>query len=116
MVITRSDKDTDYQKITSMREKYPDRVVCYIDRDASCYTLPKIDKNKYLIPNEMPLIQVIAIIRRRMKIESNEAMFLFIGKNKKLYPAQTLMRVLYDENKDDDQMLYIYYNAENTFG
>jgi len=116
MVITRSEKDTDYQKILSMKEKYPDRCICFIQRETNCKTLPEMDKKRFLIPNEMPLIQVIGIIRKRMKIESDMAMFLFVGEKRKLYPATTLMIDAYNSEKSDDQMLYIYYNAENTFG
>jgi hypothetical protein len=118
MVITRSDKDTEYQKIISMKEKYPDRAICYIQREEKCCLLPKLDKSRFLIPLEMPLIQVISIIRKRLKIDgqATQAMFLFIGENRKMYPAGTLMGTLYDNERSEDQMLYIYYNAENTFG
>ena len=54
------------------------------------------------------------IIRQRLKLHPDEAMFLFVN-NKMMSISQTIMNVYYYE-KDPDGFLYIKYSKENTFG
>jgi GABA(A) receptor-associated protein len=96
-------------------QKYPDRipVICERDKKAS-YDCPDIDKRKYLVPNDLTLGQFIFIIRKRLKISPEKALFLFV--NGTIHCSAHLVSLLYEYNKDDDGFLYITYTFENTFG
>ena len=94
-------------------EKYPDRLPIIVEKSKNS-KLNDIDKNKFLVPSDMVLTQFIYIIRKRIKLNSSEALFFFIENN---VPVQssTIME-LYNIHKDKDGFLYIIYNSENTFG
>ena len=98
-----------------IREKFPDRVPIIVERAKhSSADLPKIDKQKYLVPGDVTLSQFIFIIRRRLSLDSDQALFLFV---KGVLPTTgVLMRELYSQYKDSDGFLYIEYCGENVFG
>lgn len=54
------------------------------------------------------------VIRKRIKLPPESAMFLFIKDN--LPQKASLMSTVYEEEKDEDGFLYITYSGENTFG
>mgnify|MGYP001163608899 CR=1 FL=1 len=98
---------------TKIREKYPERIPVIVKKAAGS-TLKDINKNKYLVPNDMTLSQFIFIIRQRIKIEPDKALFVFI--NNVLPPLSSTMMSIYHDMKNEDGFLYIYYNSESTFG
>ena len=77
-------------------------------------TLPDIDKQKYLVPKELTLGQFVYIIRKRIKLDPNQALFVLI--NNSLQPTNRLLEDIYSDSKDEDGYLYIVYSSENTFG
>lgn len=54
------------------------------------------------------------VIRKRIKLPSEKAIFIFI--NDILPPTAALMSTIYEEHKDEDGFLYVLYSGENTFG
>ena len=76
-----------------------------------------LDKDRYLVPRDMTLGAFVAHLRKRMtKLKAYEAIFIFVGKNNVLPPVNSTMDALYREHADNDQMLYIVFAKENTFG
>lgn len=98
---------------TRIRQKYPERVPIIVKKAAGC-NLNDIDKSKFLAPIDMTLSQFIVIIRKRIKISCDKAIFVFI--NNVLPPLSASMSYLYNDMKDEDGFLYIYYSGESTFG
>ena len=98
------------------RVRHPNRVACWIDKVSGDNTLPDTEneKKKYLIESDMNLGQVMYIIRKRVKIDSKKAIFLFV--ENVLAPNSTTMGELYKEHARPDGLLYITYRAESTFG
>ncbi|XP_013889099.1 gamma-aminobutyric acid receptor-associated protein-like 2 isoform X1 [Austrofundulus limnaeus] len=73
-----------------------------------------IDKRKYLVPSDITVAQFMWIIRKRIQLPSEKAIFLFVDKT---VPQSSLtMGQLYDKEKDEDGFLYVAYSGENTFG
>ena len=62
----------------------------------------------------MNLGQFVYIIRKRIKLESNQALFVTV--NSVLESSNILISELYEKQKDEDGFLYIIYTTENTFG
>tara|TARA_B110000483_G_C18038062_1_gene481449 strand:+ start:255 stop:593 length:339 start_codon:yes stop_codon:yes gene_type:complete len=98
---------------TKIRKKYPDRVPVYIKRAIGC-EFSLIDKNKFLVPNDLTIGSFITVIRKRIKLPPEKALFIFI--NNVLPPLTSLVISLYNDMKDRDGFLYIYYNGESVFG
>jgi len=102
-----------YKESTRVREKYPDRIPIIVER-AKNSRLPEIDKSKYLTPGDISMGQFTHVVRKRLNISQEKAIFLFTGNI--LAPTGALMSQIYDEYKDDDHFLYFTYTGENVFG
>ena len=98
---------------TRINKKYPDRIPVIVEK-AQQSNMPYIDKHKYLVPKDLTVSQFIYVIRKRVKIKAEEAIFLFI--NNSLPASSELMSTVYENNKDEDQFLYATFSGENTFG
>jgi GABA(A) receptor-associated protein len=96
-----------------IRQKYPNRIPVICEKVEKS-DIPTIDKKKYLVPADLTVGQFIYVIRKRIKLSPEKAIFVFV--NNVLPPTATLMSQIYDEYKDEDGFLYISYSGENTFG
>ena len=96
-----------------IRAKYPDRIPVICEKDDRS-DIPDIDKKKYLVPADLTVGQFVYVIRKRIKLSPEKAIFIFI--NNILPPTASLMSTIYEEQKDSDGFLYITYSGENTFG
>jgi GABA(A) receptor-associated protein len=104
-----------YNESHKILEKYPDRVPIICERSLSATRdCPYIDKNKYLVPRDLTIGQFIYVIRRRMRLQPEKALFLFM--NGIIPPATSMLGDLYEYYKENDGFIYITYSLENTFG
>ncbi|PVV02489.1 hypothetical protein BB560_003055 [Smittium megazygosporum] len=76
--------------------------------------IANIDKKKYLVPADLTVGQFVYVIRKRIKLSSEKAIFIFV--NDTLPPTAALMSAIYSECQDPDGFLYVTYSGENTFG
>lgn len=95
-------------------QKFNDRIPVICEKNPFNNTLDNIDKNKFLVPHELTVAQFITIIRNRLKLTPNHAIFLTVGDT--IPGPMSAISDLYYNHKDDDGFLYIQYSAENTFG
>ena len=93
--------------------KYPNRIPIIVEKASKC-SLNKIDKHKYLVPNDLNMNQFIYIIRKRIKLDNSQSIFFIVGNN--VCPSNVPLSSIYEEHKDEDGFLYIVYTSENTFG
>jgi GABA(A) receptor-associated protein len=77
-------------------------------------TVNEIEKKKYICPREINLAQFTYVIRKKINLKPEQAIFLFINNN--VLPSSELMGTIYQEHKDTDGFLYVTYCLENTFG
>ena len=94
--------------------KYPDKVCAYIERSETCKTINEIDKNKFLVPKDLNVAQLIHIIRKRLVIAPESALFFFV--NNTIISGNMSMDEINNKYKNSDGFLYIKYSAENCFG
>jgi GABA(A) receptor-associated protein len=94
--------------------KYPDRIPVIVTK--SLYSnVPEIDKQKYLAPTDLTLGQFQYVIRKRLKLSPEKALFLFI--NGEIYCPSVLLISIYEKEQDRaDGFLHMTYSGENTFG
>lgn len=104
-----------YNETMLIMQKYPDRIpiICEKSKNSS-KECPVIDKKKYLVPNDFSIGQFVYVIRKRLKIIPEKALFLFI--NGLIPPTSFLLCNMYALCKDSDGYLYVTYTFENTFG
>ncbi len=95
--------------------KYPDRVpiVCEIvEKDRKTITL---DRCKYLVPKDITICQFMYIIRKRIKLSPESALYLF-NENSELPLSSEIIGNYYYKYKNLDGFLYFSISLENTFG
>jgi GABA(A) receptor-associated protein len=97
-----------------IRETFPGRIPVIIEKAARSGEIPTVDKNKFLVPADLTVGQFIYVVRKRLAMPPEKALFLFI--NNSLPPTGVLMRELYAQYADEDGFLYSSYGGENTFG
>ena len=95
-------------------DKYPNKipVICELKEEA---TLPHLEKNMFLIPSEMTTAQFNYVIRKRMKLEMNQSLYLFV-QQRYLLKADSVMIDVYTNRKDSDGYLYITIAQESSLG
>lgn len=76
--------------------------------------MPTIDKKKYLVPSDLTVGQFVFVIRQRIKLAPEKAIFIFV--DEVLPPTAALMSSIYEEYRDEDGFLYVSYSGENCFG
>ncbi|KAF9334948.1 ubiquitin-like protein atg8 [Podila minutissima] len=96
-----------------IRQKYPDRVPIICEK-ADKADITTIDKNKYLVPADLTVGQFMYVIRKRIALSPEKAIFIFV--DEVLPPVAALISSLYEEYRDDDGFLYFTYSGESTFG
>lgn len=94
--------------------KYNDRIPVIVEKSDSSKVVD-IDKHKYLIPKDLSAGQFMYLIRKRIKINSVDALFIFVN-NETIPLMNQSMGELYEQSADKDGFLYISYASENTFG
>ena len=70
--------------------------------------------NQPPIPPVTARPQFVYVIRKRISIPSDKAIFIFV--NNTLPPTSALMSSVYESHKDEDGFMYMMYSGENTFG
>jgi len=94
--------------------KYTDRIPVIVERRQGCENVPPLDKSKFLVPSDLTIGQFIYVIRKRIKLSPENAIFVFV--NGVLPTTSDLMSTLYKTHQDPDGFLYILYSGESTFG
>merc|ERR1712217_204645 len=99
----------------SIRAKHPDRIPVIVEKRVRDDSLPDIDKKKFLVPADLTIGQFVYVIRKRIKLTPEQAIFLFVNKGT-LPPTVATLQTVYDQHMDEDGFLYMTYSGENTFG
>jgi GABA(A) receptor-associated protein len=114
-----------YAEATRIMHKYPDRipVICEHAQGGNAEPLPEDPKKKFLIPCEMTIGQFCYVIRKRMTLPPEKAIFMFIvsqnsdgSLNQILAPTAHMFDTVYNQYKDHDKFLYCVAQGESVFG
>jgi GABA(A) receptor-associated protein len=100
---------------TRIKNKFPDLVPVICERAAGGSSVPDLDRRKFLVPPHLTMGQFVYVVRKRIKLDASQAIFMYIS-NSLLVPTSQTITLVYDEHKDDDGFLYVTYSGENTFG
>lgn len=99
----------------AIRLKHPDRIPVIVEKRARDQSLPEIDKKKFLVPADLTIGQFVYVLRKRIKLAPEQAIFIFVSSGT-LPPSVAALQSVYDKYKDEDGFLYMTYSGENTFG
>ncbi|KAK7909837.1 hypothetical protein WMY93_014521 [Mugilogobius chulae] len=73
-----------------------------------------LDKKKYLVPSDLTVGQFYFLIRKRIHLRAEDALFFFV--NNVIPPTSATMGLLYQEHHEEDFFLYIAYSDESVYG
>ena len=71
-------------------------------------------KEKFLVPGDLRMSQFMFVIRKRINIRPEQAIFIFC--NGQILLNQSEIKDIYNKNKHEDNYLYLQYSGESTFG
>jgi len=117
--------------VLKLKNKYPDRVPVIIEKSEHI----TLKNYKYLLPKDIPISVFLSIIRTKMNITKNQAIFTFVNSAKQSYnsakqsynsakqsynyilvPMNETIETIYTIHKSEDNFLYVKFGIENTFG
>lgn len=107
--------DTRQEQCYSIKSMYPDKLPIIIEKLKNITSpVSDIAKNKFLIPDDLVVSQLMCIIRKYIELSSADSIYLFA--NDTLISSSESLYNTYGKYKHTDGFLYIYYTTENTFG
>lgn len=103
------------EESTRIRSKYPDRIPIICEVYSKDRKEIDLDKNKYLVPADLSVGQFIYVIRKRVKLKPEKAVYIHT-ENSVLPATSQIVGNLYKDNKNEDGFLYLIISTESTFG
>lgn len=104
---------TEESESALMRRKYKDRipVICMPGKVGG---LPALSKNKFLVPRDFTVGQFIYLVRKRIKLQADSALFFLVDST--IPSVSTTMGDLDQAFRFDDGFLYLVYSGESVYG
>ena len=99
---------------TRLREQYPLQYPIIVEK-ADTIALQTISKKKFLLPGDLTIGQFVYHIRKQIKLEPTQSLFLFIDNSVIPYTIATIGEI-YDKYVDSDGFLYMIYSTQETYG
>ncbi|XP_029644649.1 gamma-aminobutyric acid receptor-associated protein-like 2 [Octopus sinensis] len=96
-----------------IKRKYPERLPIIVEKLPRSH-IQALEKKKFLVPSDLTVAQFMWMLRKKIQLPSEKAIFLFVGRM--LPQSSANMGQVYQEHKDEDGFLYVAYSGENTFG
>ena len=95
------------EESAKVRERFPDRlpVICERATNRGSSSTPELDKSRFLVPQDLTLAQLVYVIRRRLTLPTDQALFLYCGNQ--LPPTTLLLRELYSLYREPDGFLCV---------
>lgn len=95
-------------------KRFPSKYPIVIDRASR--RDPIIDKNKYIIQADTTIAQLVYLLRKRMTLSPDKALFFFWD-GTILSGNMTISQLHHLSNlKHNDGFTYLFYSLESTFG
>ena len=103
------------EQFEKIQKEYPEKIPIIIEKGNNS----KIDKNiksKYILATNLTMAELIQIIRGKLEIEPEMALF-FLVNGKISIPSDGCLGEIYEKYKDkQDGFLYITYSEEMVYG
>jgi hypothetical protein len=104
------------KKIEELLIKYPNRIPIVL----SSISYKKIGNIKLIVPFDMTLTQFITILRNKIELKKEEAIYFFVkdtnNKSDVIIPTTSSLGPLYNQYKDKSLILNMYFEKEAVFG
>jgi GABA(A) receptor-associated protein len=102
------------KETSDIMKKYPDRIPIICEKHKQHYS--DNVKRKYLVPKDYTLGQFIHVVREKICLTKEQALFFSVGSEGCMPSCSSSIQQLYDIYGDKDGYLYMSYMTENVFG
>lgn len=103
------------QEVENIRKKFPTKIPVVVERYQREVNLPVMDKTKFLVPQELTIMNFAIIIKNRLRVPTSRA-FYFVINNQSIASTSKTVAEIYKEHKDEDGFLYMTYASQEMFG
>ncbi|XP_026761486.2 protein lgg-2-like [Galleria mellonella] len=103
------------EEVMAIKSKFPSKIPLIVERYHKERNLPILNKTKFLVPEDITMSQFLVIIRNRIKIKPNQAIYLIIN-NKSMLSMSLTMAQAYEDYGNEDGFLYMTYASQEVFG
>jgi hypothetical protein len=102
------------ENFRNIKENHPNEIpiICEKSKDSK---INKIIKTRYLLKEEFKFAYFMKLIKAKLELKEDEALFFFIDGKYSLTGQETIKEV-YNRYKSDDGFLYVLYGEEKFFG
>jgi microtubule-associated protein 1 light chain len=101
--------------VMEIKKKHPYKVPLIIERGKNEKVLKMMDKTKFLVPEEITMSQLIAILRKRLEVSETQTFYLIVN-NKSMASGHTTLGEIYKMERDADGFLYLTFSSQEMFG
>ena len=101
------------KELEVLRKKYPAHVFVLALPAIRASDLPPLDKRKYIVPKHTSVGMFMSILRKRMTLPPEKALFIFVDNN---LPTSSMTMGELCAAHGHDGFLKVMYAGENTFG
>ena len=112
-------KDVDKQKRIEQCKilliKNPDKIPIVIEKDPNCKIVP-MKKTKHLIKKDLSIIEFTDMIRKSLKLQEGEALFLLVNGKYSIGGEKPIADVYKNYKDKEDGFLYIVYSSLEFLG
>ena len=70
-------RKNDYEKLS---QKFPDKIPIIVSKHKKS-KLDNLPKDKFLVPDDITVIQFLSILRTKLKMEPSDSLWLFVNGN-----------------------------------
>ena len=105
------------QQSSKLKEDNKGKIPVICNKDPNC-KLKSLLKTKYLFSTEITIDKFLKLIRKKLEMEEDEALFIVANckSNKYALVGSMSFGEIYDKYKDDDGFLYLIYSSEKIWG
>ena len=97
------------KKCDELRSQFSDKIPIICEKDPKSFHCRDIDKTHYLVRSDLTVSQFNLLIRKRIEIEKEAALFLLANGTHSI-TGDTLLSEIYERYKDSqDGFLYLTY-------
>lgn len=103
------------REVDKISSKFPGKIPVVVERYQREMSLPAMDKSKFLVPQDLTMMDFAVIIKNRLQVPTYRA-FYFIVNNQSMPSTSRTIAEIYREQRDEDGFLYMTYASQEMFG
>jgi GABA(A) receptor-associated protein len=105
------------EEVLRLLKKYPNKIPLILNKASNKETVTHLTNDKFLVPMDITVGQFLYMVRKRIVLPAEKALFIFFGNKGELPSTSESMLSVYEQYRsNEDDMLYAVYSSESTFG